>query len=298
MLLPQHWQARRVGAMSRSGSAVLVSGGTSGLGRAMVEALAARGHQVFTCGRDAARLAEVGKVPGVSAFQVDVSDEASVVEFLDKVRVALKGQPLTAVINNAGLLRMGDPLTAMSGDQFDASYLVNTKGAFLITRYAWPLLKEASEPLVVVVGSTTEQQGFASAFHTTYAASKMALLAYSTGLRQELMVLHPGARVVHLKVGAHETGLEHDGDKAARNLAAYGPPYDSIAPKLAAKLNSDFKMVSYSPASDVADAVCKLVATPAVQMPRDVWINVSFLERLVYWLPAWVLDMSHVGKLQ
>ncbi len=284
--------------MSRSGSAVLVSGGTSGLGRAIVEALAARGHQVFTCGRDAARLAEVGKVPGVSAFQVDVSDEAAVIKFIETVRVQLKGRPLMVVINNAGLLRMGDPLTAMSGAQFDASYLVNTKGAFLITRYAWPLLKEASEPLVLVMGSTTEQQGFASAFHTTYAASKMALLAYSTGLRQELMVLHPGARVVHLKVGAHETGLEHDGDKAGRNLAAYGPPYDAIAPKLAAKLNSDFKMVSYSPASDVADAVCKLIATPAAQMPRDVWINVSFLERLVYWLPAWVLDMAHVGKLQ
>jgi NAD(P)-dependent dehydrogenase (short-subunit alcohol dehydrogenase family) len=220
--------------MSRSGSAVLVSGGTSGLGRAIVEALAARGHQMFTCGRDAARLTEVGKVPGVSAFQVDVSDEP---------------------------------------------------GVRRLSRSCWWWAARRSSR--------------ASRAHSTrLTASKMALLAYSTGLRQELMVLHPGARVVHLKVGAHETGLEHDGDKAGRNLAAYGPPYDAIAPKLAAKLNSDFKMVSHCPASDVAGAVCKLIATPAAQMPRDVRINVSFLERLVCWLPAWVLDMSDVGKLQ
>ena len=67
---------------------------------------------------------------------------------------------------------------------------------------AWPLLRAAAEPLVVNVGSTTEHPKFAQAFHTAYALSKVALRAFSVGLRQELAVLHPGSRVVHLKARA------------------------------------------------------------------------------------------------
>jgi NAD(P)-dependent dehydrogenase (short-subunit alcohol dehydrogenase family) len=278
--------------------AVLITGGTSGIGLAAVKACSERGHTVFTCGRNVERLRELNRLPRVMALPCDVSDDESVRKMVRLVADTLGGRPLDVVVNNAGVLRIGDPLTECDIDAFEAPFRTNVRGPFLVTRHAWPLMREAPAPLVVNVGSTTEHHKFAQAFHTTYALSKTALRTYSVGLRQELAVLHAASSVTHLTVGAHATGLDHDGPKASALLASYGGPAARHAPALFAHLSAAFGMVKYHPPEHVARAICKLVEAPARSRPRELSVNVSFLERLVRWLPLALLDFFIVSALR
>lgn len=276
---------------------VLITGGTTGLGRATVQLLAASGDIVFTCGRTSSLVAELAHMPNVHAWCCDVTDEASVVAFVARVADALGDQPLDVLVNNAGVLRIGEPLLAMDTASFDQTWGVNVRGVFLMTRCVWPLLARGREPLVVNVGSSTEHFNLAQAFHSTYAMSKCALKAFSQGLRQEASVIHPGARVVHLKVGAHQSDLDHDADKAARRLASFGPPFAEYAEAHGKHIREAFEMVTFAPASSLSGAIRAIVHASGgpSSLVREYHVNVSFLERLVEWLPGRIMDIT-IGK--
>jgi NAD(P)-dependent dehydrogenase (short-subunit alcohol dehydrogenase family) len=277
---------------------VLVTGGTSGLGRASVEKLARDGHRVFAFGRNVEQLQLLNKLAGVTAFEADMLDEASIVSAMGMVREALRGEPLDVVVNGAGVLRIGDPMLAMTNAAFELPFMTNVRAPFLVTKHAWPLMSLSAAPYVINVGSTTEHPKFAQCFHATYAMSKVALRTYSIGLRQEVTLLHREARVTHLKVGAHATNLAHDGRLASEVLAAHGPPFARYAASLLRHLDAAFAMVKYHPPEDFAAVVGRLVMAPPSSRPREASVNVTLLERLVEWLPQWILDYFVLSALR
>src|SRR5205085_4922183 len=131
-----------------------VTGANSGIGRALVEALAARGAQVVLATRSEERTR-----PVLSAIQsryraaraqwvsLDVSDLASVRRAAQAYLAS--GQPIDVLVNNAGIAGT----RALSKDGFDLTYATNHIGPFLLTSLLLPRLRESPQGRVVNVAS-------------------------------------------------------------------------------------------------------------------------------------------------
>src|SRR5262249_27314663 len=133
-------------AMTLEQRTFLVTGANSGIGLALVEALAARCARLVLAGRSEARTMPVlnaleARYPGLDAsfLHLDVSD-------LSSVRTAAAGflasrHPLDVLVNNAGIAGTN----ALSRDGFDVTYATNHIGPFLLTNLLLPRLRESDE---------------------------------------------------------------------------------------------------------------------------------------------------------
>jgi retinol dehydrogenase-12 len=141
------------------GRTFLVTGANSGIGRAMVEALAARGGHVVLAARSEERTRPV--LDGIRAqrpsaavefLHVDVSDLASVRRAASAYLAT--GRPLDVLVNNAGV----GGTTALSPDGFDLTYATNHIGPFLLTSLLLPAIKRAPQGRIVNVSSIGHMQ--------------------------------------------------------------------------------------------------------------------------------------------
>ncbi|MBX4958374.1 SDR family oxidoreductase [Rhizobium lentis] len=134
-------------SLSGSGEAkiALVTGGGTGVGRAMSRALGTAGYKVVISGRRADVLekaaAELGAETGAEFFAVraDVGDPASVRALFDAI--SNKYGRLDLLVNNAGVTVPGVPLEEVSFEQWSAIVAANLTGAFLCTQQAFRLMK-------------------------------------------------------------------------------------------------------------------------------------------------------------
>lgn len=165
--------------MTQSRPAALVTGASTGIGRAVAIALAAAGFDVavnYASSEKAAReTAELAKAKGAKTllFQCDVSDDLNVRKMLAAVEQAF-GR-LDALVNNAGTTtEIGSKdLEALTTEIWDRVFAVNVRGVFQVTRAAAPLLKKAMGSIVntaSVVGLRPGPQPL------PYAASKAAVV--------------------------------------------------------------------------------------------------------------------------
>ena len=164
----------------------LVTGGGSGIGRAVALRLAQGGYAVAVCGRDRAKLdgvaAEIAAAGGRAvAVVLDVTDPVSVRAAVGRVRAAI-GDPLV-VVNNAGVAA-SRKFAELTRDDWDATMAVNATGPFLVTQACLPAMLAAGFGRVVNVGSTASVQGFPYVAH--YVASKHALLGMTRALALEV----------------------------------------------------------------------------------------------------------------
>ena len=151
----------------------VVSGGSSGIGKAFVAALIARGHTVVTCARDVAKVGRLeAEHPGVETHVVDVSDAAAMRAL---AREVLAAHPkIDLVVSNAGGMREID-FTRDDLDSLDltAEIRSNLDGAIHLIAGFLPGLKRAGRGAIVIVSSG---YGLAPATRApVYSASKAAL---------------------------------------------------------------------------------------------------------------------------
>jgi 3-oxoacyl-[acyl-carrier protein] reductase len=172
----------------------VVTGGSTGIGRALVEALAARGAQVTWCSRRG----------GTGGIACDVSDEAQVTRFAAAARAALGGDP-TVVVNNAGIARWG-AVAEMAVADWDAVLNTNVRGMFLVTRAFLPAMLKAGRGDIVNVASLSGKNAVAGG--AAYAASKHAVLGFSKSLMLE--VRQQGVRVLAVCPGSVDTPIFDD----------------------------------------------------------------------------------------
>jgi NAD(P)-dependent dehydrogenase (short-subunit alcohol dehydrogenase family) len=175
----------------------LVTGASGGIGRAAAGELLSRGWGVFGGVRreeDARRLrTELGA--GFTPLLLDVTDPGSVRRAAEAVQAALAGAALDALVNSAGITRLG-PLACLSPEAMREQFEVNLFGLFEITRRLLPLLREAGpggKPGRIVNLSSLSGR-LAMPFFGLYAASKHALEGLSDSLRRELQLY--GIRVI------------------------------------------------------------------------------------------------------
>jgi len=165
-------------------TSVLVAGGASGIGRAVVRGFRARGDAVLVADRDAegAERTAGEDLPGPAAALVrDLADPAAA---RDAVEAAAEfGGGLDVVFCNAGVL-LARPLAEWTVADWDRTMAVNLRAPFLLTQAALPHLRRSPTPRVVVTSSTGGLRGHAGM--PAYHASKAGLINLVRALADEL----------------------------------------------------------------------------------------------------------------
>ncbi|MDX1395718.1 MAG: SDR family oxidoreductase, partial [Gemmatimonadota bacterium] len=167
-------------AGEQSGGAILITGASSGLGRATAETLASKGYFVYAGARSEEDLRALNAIDNIEAIRLDVTIQSEIDAAVQTVIDG--GRGLHAIVNNAGVGLMS-PLIELEEDDLDFILDVNVYGPYRITRAFAPLLIE-SGGRVVNIGSIAGFQ--TTSFYGPYSISKHALEAYTDALAIEL----------------------------------------------------------------------------------------------------------------
>ena len=170
--------------MQMTGNTILITGGGSGIGRGLAEALHALGNQVILAGRRKGPLEETAKAnPGMKFLTLDIEDRTAIRAFAG--RFAAEHPEINVLVSNAGIMRAVD-LRDQQDDLADAESMVTTNllGPIRLTAALLPLLRKQKHSAIVNVSS-----GLAFvplAFTPTYCATKAAIHSYTQSLRYQL----------------------------------------------------------------------------------------------------------------
>jgi 3-oxoacyl-[acyl-carrier protein] reductase len=170
-----------------AGKVAIVTGGSRGIGRAIVESLAAEGAEVTFFYRDnavaAAEVAEAARSCGykVESEQVDVRDARACAAAVE--RIADRSSRIDILINNAGLIR-DNQLAAMEDDDVEVVLDTNIGGVFNMARAVVPHMIVQRAGKIINVSSVAGEKGGRG--QTNYAASKGAVNAFTRSLAVEL----------------------------------------------------------------------------------------------------------------
>lgn len=193
-----------------TGQTALITGASSGIGRATAHALAARGANVALAARREERLLEIGDQiesdhdVETLAVRTNVREEGDVAALVD--RTVEEFDRLDVLVNNAGIVAdMTKPIEEMSAESYRAIMETNTDGVFFATREALPHLRETGGTLVFV-GSFTGK--YPSPYTPVYAASKAWVGMFAKSV--DAMVGDDGVAVT--VVNPAETRTELGGD--------------------------------------------------------------------------------------
>ncbi|MDR6188838.1 putative oxidoreductase [Agrobacterium pusense] len=170
--------------MKISGNTILITGGGSGIGRALAEAFHKAGNRVIISGRRKAVLDEVTAAnPGMASMVMDATDAAGIRAFAEDV---VKAHPtLNAVINNAGIMRPED--IAAAPDYLDTAEETIATNLLAPIRLTAALLPHFLKQPAATVLTVSSGLAFVPMVLTpTYSATKSAIHAYSVALREQL----------------------------------------------------------------------------------------------------------------
>jgi NAD(P)-dependent dehydrogenase (short-subunit alcohol dehydrogenase family) len=199
---------------------VMVTGGSRGIGAATARLAASRGYAVALTYRDNRAAAEqvVESIAGAGgraiALQMDVAEESDIVRAFADVDRTLG--PVTALVNNAGILERQTRVEDMDAGRLARVLAVNVTGAFLCAREA---IRRMSTKLggqggaIVNVSSAAARLGSAGEY-VDYAASKGAIDTFTIGLANELAA--EGIRVNAVRPGFVYTGIHASGGEPGR----------------------------------------------------------------------------------
>jgi 3-oxoacyl-[acyl-carrier protein] reductase len=207
--------------MNLKNATALVTGGSSGIGQGIAEALIAAGARVAITGRDKARLDAAAKAMGAVAINADVSKEADVQRTMKDVLEQFGH--LDILVNNAGLGTF-KTLLEMDLAGFERTFATNVTGAMLMAREAAKHFSERSKGNIVNIGSTASHRGAPNG--TAYYASKFALRGMTECWRAELrkfnirvMLVNPSEVVTNFGAAAGFTQKDNPSKLRSADIA-------------------------------------------------------------------------------
>jgi short-subunit dehydrogenase len=233
----------------------VVTGASSGIGRATACALAARGMSVCLSGRDVVRLDDVAReirsrAPKVLVHAADLSSDEGIRGLA--ARVSIEFQRIDVLVHAAGTIRLGNP-ESVGWYDLDEQYRLNLRAPFLLTKAFLPMLRD-TRGQVVFINSTAGL--VAKVDNGLYAATKHALHSIAGSIRDH--VNSCGIRVVSVFPGRTATPMQ----EAVHQLE--GRVYDAtelIQPNDVAEVIINALTLSRS--AEVTDVVVRPTKKPA-----------------------------------
>jgi NAD(P)-dependent dehydrogenase (short-subunit alcohol dehydrogenase family) len=194
--------------------AVVVTGASTGIGRATALLLDRKGYRVFAGIRKQADADELSRTGSdrLTSITIDVADEQSIAAARRQVAEALGDQGLVGLVNNAGVGGGGGPIEHMSLDDLRAALEVNLVGQVAVTQAFLPLIRRGKGTIVFLasIGGRV-----ASPFMSPYNTSKFGVEALGESLRHELrpweidvVVVEPGSIDTEIWGKAAETARD------------------------------------------------------------------------------------------
>ena len=223
----------------------LVTGGSQGIGAAVVELATSAGHHVVFTGRNEALIDTIARKTGAHGVRADVSVSDDNARTVQVCQERMGG--VDVLVNNAAYAYRAE-IGALDVDQMKTMFDTNVFGMVDVTNRIVPMMKARGQGDIVNIASTSGMKGAATA--TPYAASKWAVRGISQCWQAELRPL--GIRVVCVCPSEVQTSF---GGKAGRNnpnklyaedigatiMAALNMPRRALWPELAVFANNPWK---------------------------------------------------------
>src|ERR1700741_5289656 len=151
LIYAQHHQARRE-QMRLAGNTIFITGGGSGIGRGLAEALHRHGNQIIISGRRQAKLAEVTKAnPGMQSIELNVEDPASIAAVAK--HLVTKYPTLNVLFNNAGIMHIDDLSGPVDDAMAVATVTTNLLGPIRMTSALIEHLKKQKTAAIINTSS-------------------------------------------------------------------------------------------------------------------------------------------------
>ena len=226
-------------------SRFLVTGGSQGIGAAIVEQACKAGHEVMFTGRNRELIDATARKTGAVGLQTDVSRPGENARTVDACNEHMGG--IDVLVNNAGYAYRGE-IGALDVSKMKEMFDTNVFGLVDLTNRVVPAMKERGEGDIVNLASTSGMKGAATA--TPYAASKWAVRGISQCWQAELRP--HGIRVICIcpsevqtnfggKVGRNNPNKLYAADIAGTIMAALDMPRRALWPELAVFANNPWK---------------------------------------------------------
>lgn len=221
----------------------LITGATSGIGKATAYEFAKHGIALVLCGRRNERLLSIKKdleaKTKVHTLQFDVRNKTDVENAMNSIPDDFK--PIDILINNAGNAHGLDPIQDGSLDDWDAMMDINVKGLLYVSRAIIPEMTKRQSGHIINIGSSAGKEVYPKG--NVYCGSKHAVLAITEGMRIDL-------NPFGIKVGAVNPGLVETEFSKVRFKG------DTIA-------NTVYKGFDALQAEDIAEIIYFVVSRPA-----------------------------------
>ncbi len=222
----------------------LITGATSGIGKATAQLFAQKGLKLIVCGRRKERLkeleAELSKITKVYTLSFDVSQQKEVAQSLNSLPDEWKN--IDILVNNAGNAHGLEPIQLGRLSDWEAMIDINFKGLLYVTQSVLPQMIEREKGHIINIGSIAGKEVYPNG--NVYCASKAAVDSLTKGMRIDLNPF--GIRVTQIAPGLVETEFslvrfKGDAERAQKVYEGYEP----------------------LKAEDIADAIWYAVSAPA-----------------------------------
>jgi len=184
------------------GKVAVVTGGTSGIGRRIVERFVEEGATVFFSGRRAPLGADVAKATGATFIEADVAREEDAARTI--ATAAAGSGRVDVLVNNAGGVAGGGRLENTSLESFDSTIAVHVRGALAHIKYVSAMMRAQQQGSIINIGLVAgHRAGYASSI--SYGVAKAAVIQLSRCAALELG--EDGIRVNSISPGGIATGI-------------------------------------------------------------------------------------------
>jgi len=233
---------------------VLITGCSTGIGRATVLEAAGRGHFVFATARNPGSMADLAGRENIRIAALDVTDPASIADAVR--RVVAEGGRLDALVNNAGYGQYG-AVEEVSPQEWRAQFDVNVFGSVGMIQACLPAMRQNGGGTIVNVSSIAGK--IPIPFAAPYCSSKHALEAISDALRIEVAPF--GVRVVIVQPGPIGSNFGARARASVERFLKRPGPYKEIYGGAEKAMNTDFA-AGMLPAESVARVIVRAIESP------------------------------------
>lgn len=267
----------------------LVTGASSGMGKAIARRLIDDGYQVYVAARSINKMADLAEL-GAQPLRMDISSDEEIVSGVNRILSQTGG--VDVLVNNAGFGLYG-PVEEVSIDEARYQFEVNLFGAARLTQLLLPAMRSRGAGHIVNVSSMGGKMY--SMLGAWYHATKHALEGWSDCLRLEVAGF--GIKVVIVEPGVIETGF---GDAASETIVkrSASGPYGQLVQMVATAINKTYGQGTGSHPAVVADVVSRAVKSGNPRTRYAVGKFAKMLIRMRVWLGDRLFDRIILSQMR